>query len=202
MTTTTPKINNPQNFRSSNTLTTTRKPHYATKVDTAFNVIPGMHRPNANGVPPNINQHDFIGPNFKARPLKHWRRQLVPTNPSTDNSSQKRMATVYLMDTPGSSIYKTNAESCECIETGGNSFQIADAYAENNFDEGYKIQNNGAISVPIEFISIPVIEEIFLNIPGAATIYDIVYENYEPTVPDIWYVDPITPIAPPIQFTR
>lgn len=47
MTTTTPKINNPQNFRSSNTLTTTRKPHYATKVETAFNVIPGMHRPNA-----------------------------------------------------------------------------------------------------------------------------------------------------------
>ena len=198
MTTTTPKINNPQNFRTSNTLTTTRKPHYATKVETAFNVIPGMHRPNANGVPSNINQHDFIGPDFKARPLKHWRRQLVPTNPSTDNSSQKRMATVYLMDTPGSSVYKTNAESCECIETGGNSFKIADSYAENNFDKGFKIQNNGAISVPTEFISTPVIEEIFLEIPGAAIIYDIVYENYEPTVPDIWYVTPITPIAPPI----
>ena len=195
MTTTTPKINNPQNFRTSNTLTTTRKPHYATKVNTAFSIIPGMHRPNANNVPSNINQGDFIGPKFRARPLKHWRRQLVPTNPSTDNSSQKRMATVYLMDTPGLSIYKTNAESCECIETGGNSFQIEDAYAENKFDKGDIIQNNGAISVPTEFISTPVIEEIFLNIPGTAIIYDIVYENNEPTVPDIFYVTPITPIA-------
>ena len=147
MATTTPKINNPQNFRTSNTLRTTRKPHYATKADTAFSIIPGMHRPNANNVPSNINQGDFIGPNFKARPLKHWRRQLVPTNPSTDNSSQKRMATVQLMDTPGSSVYKTNAESCKCIESGGNAFQIADAYAENNFDKGLKIQNNGAITL-------------------------------------------------------
>jgi len=195
MTTNTPKINNPQNFRSSNTLTTTRQPHYATKVNTAFNVIPGMHRPNANGVPPNINQGDFIGPDFKARPLKHWRRQLVPTNSSTDNSSQKRMATVRLMDTPGSTVYKTNEESCECIETGGNSFQIADAYTENNFNNGYKIQNNGAVSVPTYFVSIPIIMEIFPDIPGTPTINDIVYKNNKPTVPDILYVTPITPIA-------
>ena len=195
MTTNTPKLNNPQNFRSSNTLTTTRQPHYATKVDTAFNVIPGMHRPNANGVPPNINQGDFIGPDFKARPLKHWRRQLVPTNSSTDNSSQKRMATVRLMDTPGSTVYKTNEESCDCIETGGNSFQIADAYTENNFNNGYKIQNNGAVSVPTYFVSIPIIMEIFPDIPGTPTINDIVYKNNKPTVPDILYVTPITPIA-------
>jgi hypothetical protein len=195
-TTTTPKINNPQNFRTSNTLTTTRKPHYATKANTAFNIIPGMHRPNANNVPSNINQGDFIGPDFKARPLKHWRRQLVPTNPSTDNSSQKRMATVNLMDTPGSSIYKTNAESCECIETGGNAFQVTDSYAENNFHKGDKIQNNGAISVPTYYVGAPVIQDIFLDIPGAATIYDIEYHDDEPTVPDIFYVDPITPIAP------
>ena len=177
MATTTPKINNPQNFRTSNTLRTTRKPHYATKADTAFSIIPGMHRPNANNVPSNINQGDFIGPNFKARPLKHWRRQLVPTNPSTDNSSQKRMATVNLMDTPGSTVYKTNAESCKCVETGGNSFQIEDAYAENKCDKEEKIQNNGAISVPTLFISTPVIEEIFLNIPGAPIIVDIDYNN-------------------------
>jgi hypothetical protein len=112
---TTPKINNPQNFKSSNTLVTTRKPHYATKVDTGFNIVPGMHRPNANKVPNNLEQHDFIGPEFKARPLKHWRRQLVPTNPSGDNSTQKRMSRVYFMDTPGSSIYKTNDDSCRCI---------------------------------------------------------------------------------------
>ena len=112
---TTPKINNPQNFKSSNTLVTTRKPHYATKVNTAFNIVPGMHRPNANNMPHNIEQHDFIGPEFKARPLKHWRRQLVPTNPSSDNSTQKRMSRVYFMDTPGSTIYKKNDDTCRCI---------------------------------------------------------------------------------------
>ena len=200
-TTTTPKINNPQNFRTSNTLTTTRKPHYATKANTAFSVIPGMHRPNANNVPSNINQGDFIGPNFKARPLKHWRRQLVPTNPSTDNSSQKRMATVNLMDTPGLTVYKTNAESCKCVETGGNSFQIEDAYAKKKCDGEERIQNNGAISVPTYFISAPVIEEIFPDIPGAPIIVDIDYANNEPTVPEISSVqlfdgDTLTPLDP------
>jgi hypothetical protein len=112
---TTPKINNPQNFKSSNTLVTTRKPHYATKVGTAFNIVPGMHRPNANNVPSNLEQNDFIGPEFKARPLKHWRRQLVPTNISSDNSTQKRMSRVYFMDTPGSTIYKNNDDTCRCL---------------------------------------------------------------------------------------
>jgi hypothetical protein len=154
---TTPKINNPQNFKSSNTLVTTRKPHYATKVDTAFNIVPGMHRPNANDVPNNLEQHDFIGPEFKARPLKHWRRQLVPTKPSSDNSTQKRMSRVYFMDTPGSTIYKTNDDTCKCIvDTGHNSFEIADAFNKNKFTIGTnlqtgrtKLQNNGQINVPI-----------------------------------------------------
>lgn len=115
MTNTTPKINNPQNFKSSNTLVTTRKPHYATKVNTAFNIIPGMHRPNANNVPNNVDQNDFNGPNFKARPLKHWRRQLVPTKPSSDNSTQKRMSRVYFMERPGSTIYKTIENTCRCL---------------------------------------------------------------------------------------
>jgi len=196
--TNTPKINAPQNFRTSNTLTTTRKPHYATKVETAFSIIPGMHRPNANNMPSNINQNDFIGPDFKARPIKHWRRQLVPTNSSTDNSSQKRMATVQLMDTPGSSIYKINADSCKCLETGGNAYEISDEYAANNYDMGVKIQNNGAISVMTYYISAPIIEDIYDEIPGTAVIFDIVYENETPTVPDIYYVDPITQLHDPI----
>lgn len=165
---TTPKINNPQNFKSSNTLVTTRKPHYATKVNTAFNIVPGMHRPNANNVPNNLEQHDFIGPEFKARPLKHWRRQLVPTKPSSDNSTQKRMSRVYFMDTPGSTVYKTNDDTCKCIQnTGHNSFEIADAFNENNFatkspkiqNNGQpKIQNNGQIDVPTTINSEPALD--------------------------------------------
>ena len=194
---TTPKINNPQNFKSSNTLVTTRKPHYATKVDTAFNIVPGMHRPNANNVPNNLEQHDFIGPEFKARPLKHWRRQLVPTKPSSDNSTQKRMSRVYFMDTPGSTIYKTNDNTCKCIvDTGHNSFEIAEAFNKNYFANGTQLQNDGQIDVPSFYLSAPIIEAIYNDddIPGTVVIIDIEYANDEPTVPDIVSVDPITPL--------
>jgi hypothetical protein len=243
---TTPKINNPQNFKSSNTLVTTRKPHYATKVNTAFNIVPGMHRPNANNMPNNIEQNDFIGPEFKARPLKHWRRQLVPTNPSSDNSTQKRMSRVYFMDTPGSTIYKTNDDTCRCLVTnapiiqgifpevpgavviteiyydgddstvpeitnidpntpfqespeinpevynGHNSFEIAEEYNENNFQDGTQIQNNGQINVPSFYLSAPVIQGIFPEVPGAVVITEIYYDGGS-TVPEITSVDPTTP---------
>jgi hypothetical protein len=193
----TPKINNPQNFKSSNTLVTTRKPHYATKVNTAFNIVPGMHRPNANNVPHNLQQHDFIGPDFKARPLKHWRRQLVPTNPSSDNSTQKRMSRVYFMENPGSAVYKTNEDTCKCIvDTGHNSFEIAEAFNKNHFANGTQLQNDGQIDVPSFYLSAPIIEAIYneYDFPGTVVIIDIEYANDEPTVPDIVSVDPITPL--------
>ena len=245
---TTPKINNPQNFKSSNTLVTTRKPHYATKVNTAFNIVPGMHRPNANNTPNNIKQDEFIGPDFKARPLKHWRRQLVPTKPFSDNSTQKRMSRVYFMDTPGSTIYKTNEDTCKCLVNnspvieaiypevpgaviiteieynndisvvpeiilidpnsplqeideidvttynGHNSFEIAEAFNQNNFIDGTQIQNNGQIDIPSFYLSAPIIEAIYNNIPGTAVIIDIEYADDKPTVPDIVSVDPRTPL--------
>jgi hypothetical protein len=194
---TTPKINNPQNFKSSNTLVTTRRPHYATKVSTAFNIVPGMHRPNANNMPHNVEQHDFIGPDFKARPLKHWRRQLVPTNPSGDNSTQKRMSRVYFMENPGSAVYKTNKDTtCKCIaDTGHNSFEIAEAFNKNHFSNGTQIQNDGQIDVPSFYLSAPIIEAIYNDndIPGIAVIIDIEFENHE-AVPDILSVEPITPL--------
>jgi hypothetical protein len=192
----TPKINNPQNFKSSNTLVTTRRPHYATKASTAFNIVPGMHRPNANNMPHNVEQHDFIGPDFKARPLKHWRRQLVPTNPSGDNSTQKRMSRVYFMENPGSAVYKTNKDAtCKCIaDTGHNSFEIAEAFNKNHFADGTQLQNDGQIDVPSFYLSAPIIEAIYNDIPGTAVIIDIDFENHETAVPDIVSVDPITPL--------
>ena len=191
---TTPKINNPQNFKSSNTLVTTRKPHYATKVNTAFNIVPGMHRPNANNMPHNVEQHDFIGPDFKARPLKHWRRQLVPTNPSGDNSTQKRMSRVYFMENPGSAVYKKNKDTCKCIaDTGHNSFEIAEAFNKNLFANGTQLQNDGQIDVPSFYLSAPIIEAIYNDIPGTAVITEIDFDNDE-AVPDIVSVDPITPL--------
>ncbi len=77
-----PIINAPLNFRTSNTLITTKVPHYPTKDDTGTQIVPGWNRPNANGINSNIISSDYAGPNFKARPLKHWRRQLRSYNSS------------------------------------------------------------------------------------------------------------------------
>ena len=154
--TNTPKQNAPLNFRTSNSLVTTRVPHYATKTTTANSVVPGLHRPNTNGVPSNIYQHDFEGPAFKARPIKHWRRQLVPTSvndtgggPSQPiGSSGQRNATVgLLMDRPGAVSYVGDA-SCKCVSQPGNSYTISEHFLEGpKKKEGTKVENQGVIVI-------------------------------------------------------
>ena len=151
------RINAPLNFRTSNTLITTKVPHYPTKVDTGVLIIPGWTRPNANGVHPNINSADFNGPNFKARPLKHWRRQLrVYNNNGKGPSNNSRNATIATLDKPGTGVYHYEPD-CACVgNEGGNSYIIA----SNKF--GYEtqgnlystpqndvtIQNNGSNTIP------------------------------------------------------
>ena len=154
--TNTPKQNAPLNFRTSNSLITTRVPHYATKTKTANSVVPGLHRPNTNGVPSNIHQHDFDGPEFKARPMKHWRRQLVPTSVNATGgvvtgpsqpigSSGQRNATVgLLMDRPGAVSYVGDA-SCKCVEQPGNSYTISDHFLEVPKNKGTIVENQGVI---------------------------------------------------------
>ena len=156
-TTNTPKQNAPLNFRTSNSLITTRVPHYATKTTTANSIVPGLHRPNTNGVPSNIHQHDFDGPEFKARPIKHWRRQLVPTSINTGSgisgsgpsqpigSSGQRNATVgLLMDRPGAVSYVGNA-SCECVQQPGNSYTISEHFLEVPKNKGTIVENKGVV---------------------------------------------------------
>ena len=154
-TTNTPKQNAPLNFRTSNSLITTRVPHYATKTTTANSVVPGLHRPNTNGVPSNIHQHDFDGPEFKARPIKHWRRQLVPTTINTGSgtsgpsqpigSSGQRNATVgLLMDRPGAVSYVGDA-SCECVQQPGNSYTISEHFLEVPKNKGTIVENQGVV---------------------------------------------------------
>lgn len=151
------RINAPLNFKTSNTLITTKVPHYPTKVDTGMLIIPGWTRPNANGVHPNINSADFNGPNFKARPLKHWRRQLrVYNNNGKGPSNNSRTATIAILDKPGTSIYHHEPD-CACVgDEGGNSYIIAnnkfgyetqgDKYSMPQND--VTIQNNGSNNVP------------------------------------------------------
>ena len=151
------RINAPLNFRTSDTLITTKVPHYPTKVDTGMLIIPGWTRPNANGINPNINSADFNGPNFKARPLKHWRRQLrVYNNNGKGPSNNSRTAMISLLDKPGTGVYHYEP-NCACVgDEGGNSYIIAN----NKF--GYEtqgnlystpqndvtIQNNGSNTIP------------------------------------------------------
>ena len=153
--TNTPKQSAPLNFRTSNSLITTRVPHYATKTTTANSVVPGLHRPNTNGVPSNIHQHDFNGPEFKARPIKHWRRQLVPTTINTGSgisgpsqpigSSGQRNATVgLLMDRPGAVSYVGEA-SCECVQQPGNSYTISEYFLEVPKNKGTIVENQGVV---------------------------------------------------------
>jgi len=150
----TPKQNAPLNFRTSNSLTTTKVPHYATKVDTANSSVPGLHRPNTNGIPSNINQRDFEGPEFKARPIKHWRRQHIPTTvantqeAASNASSGRRTATVgLLIDRPGAVSYLGFNSDCKCVEPGGNSYTISEQFGDNKKASGTVIENQGFISI-------------------------------------------------------
>jgi len=151
------RINAPLNFRTSNTLITTKVPHYPTKVDTGMLIIPGWTRPNANGVNPNINSADFNGPDFKARPLKHWRRQLrVYNNNGKGPSNNSRTAIIAILDKPGTGVYHFEPD-CACVgDEGGNSYIIAnnkfsyetqgDKYSTPQND--VVIQNNGSNTIP------------------------------------------------------
>jgi hypothetical protein len=140
-------------------------PHYATKTDTANSSVPGLHRPNTNGIPSNINQRDFEGPEFKARPIKHWRRQHIPTtvanatntatgavtNPEAyvaSSSSGRRTATVgLLIDRPGAVSYLGYNSDCKCAEPGGNSYTISEQFGDNKKASGTIIENQGFITV-------------------------------------------------------
>jgi len=155
----TPRQTNPLNFRTSNSLITTRVPHYAFKVATANSIVPGLHRPNTNGVSSNIHQHDFEGPKSKARPIKHWRRQLVPTSVNVTGSSsapsgpsqpigsagQRNVTIGLLMDQPGAVSY-VGDKSCKCVQQPGNSYTISEHFNANpKYTLETIIENKGVI---------------------------------------------------------
>ena len=121
------RINAPLNFRTSDTLITTKVPHYPTKVDTGTQIVPGWNRPNANGLNSNIISSDYNGPNFKARPLKHWRRQLRSYNGSDPciislNVWSKSEST---LDQGNSFLFvSASSDGTKAVGGGGTSFQI------------------------------------------------------------------------------
>jgi len=158
MTSTHPKSNLPLNFRASNSLITTKVPHSSTKDGVAISIISGMNRPLANGVDQNVAElHKSNGPDFKARPIKHWRRQLRPSTFGGLTSSGNRVATVKLATTPGGEIYRANSNNCSCADltNGGNAYTISEKFTkqgENSLTDaslanGVKVQNNGYVQI-------------------------------------------------------
>jgi surface protein len=149
--------NAPLNFRHSNSLITTKVPHYPTKLTTGMTIIPGWNRPNANGQNANINDKDYNGPNFKARPLKHWRKQLQVYN-YNGPANNSRTATISELDRPGTTVYHFTPD-CTCVpDEGGNSYIISNnKFGYETKDDDYskgvldvKVQNNGFTVVPYD----------------------------------------------------
>ena len=65
-------------------------------------LIPSNDRPNTNGAV--RNSHHFNGPAFKARPLKHYRKRLMPYN----QVKSSNIKTIHF-DRPGSTSYNNEA---------------------------------------------------------------------------------------------
>ena len=69
-------------------------------------LVPSNDRPNHNG---NLkNQKHFAGPAFKARPMKHYRKRLLPNN--RVGSSR---ATMRSFDVPGGVSYNNDGNYCD-----------------------------------------------------------------------------------------
>jgi len=151
------RINAPLNFRHTDTLITTKVPHYPTKLTTGMSIIPGWNRPNANGQNANINDKDYNGPDFKPRPLKHWRRQLRVYD-YKGGANNSRAAAISQLDRPGLTVYHFTPD-CTCVPgEGGNSYIISNnKFGYETKDDDYskgvidvKIQNNGFTAVPYD----------------------------------------------------
>lgn len=158
MTSIQPKSNLPINFRASNSLITTKVAHNSTKDGSSISIIPGLNRPLANGVDANIAEvNKSNGPNFKARPIKHWRRQLRPSTFAGSTNSTNRAATIHYATTPGGEIYRANSNNCSCADltNGGNAFTISHKFTKQGEDTlgsqqlhgGIKIGNEGYIQI-------------------------------------------------------
>ena len=62
-------------------------------------IVPGNSRGGVNGTSDKSN--DFIGPSFKARPIKHYRKKLLPNL----NSGSSKATIKHVIDNPGGKVY-------------------------------------------------------------------------------------------------
>jgi hypothetical protein len=85
------------------------QPYVSWKGNSANNVIPSWSRPLQN------THAESNGPDFKARPIKHWRKQLTPTPYSGSGNSAVGMP----MDKPGSEVFLGKNSTLNCVSCSG-----------------------------------------------------------------------------------
>lgn len=143
-------LNKPLIFRNSNTLITTKKYIGPPKTGTKNSIVSGNRRPLCNGAITPFNQNDYTGPARKARPLKHYRKQVFKNVTDKNNnqfSSGNSKVSVTQVNLPGGSIYRDS--DLDCIIGDNNEMMISEKFKYENIysNQNKKVQNNGYIQV-------------------------------------------------------
>ena len=143
-------LNKPLNFTNSNTLITTKKYIGPPKTGTKNSIIPGNRRPLCNGANTPFNENDYTGPVRKARPLKHYRKQVfknvVDKNNNLINSGSNKISTDQL-DKPGGAIYRDSDLDCYNGENNNRIISQKFNYENTYPNQNVKVLNNGSIQV-------------------------------------------------------
>lgn len=122
------------------------QPYISWKGTSANNVVPTWSRP-LQGTEPYS-----IGPDFKARPIKHWRKQLIPV----PNSGSGVSAIGILMDKPGSEVFLGKNSTSDCATCSDSNSVITKSIHEleksNTFfispeDKFYDTENQKTVCV-------------------------------------------------------
>ena len=100
------------------------QPYVSWKGTSANSVVPTWSRPlQGTETAPN-------GPDFKARPIKHWRKQLNPT----PNSGNGKSAVGMPFNKPGSEVFLGKSSTSNCVSCSGSSASITKS---SNVEEQY-----------------------------------------------------------------
>ena len=94
------------------------QPYVSWKGKSTNSVVPGNSRGGVNGF--SDYSHDFIGPNFKARPIKHYRKKLSPNL----NSGTSKATIKHAIDNPGGSVFLGTDDSKKCCDNNNTSINI------------------------------------------------------------------------------
>ena len=114
------------------------QPYVSWKGTSTNSAVPTFSRP----LLPNEKSQN--GPDFKARPIKHWRKQLNPI----DGSGRGKTGVGIPNDLPGGEVY-LGKDSTECVACGlldnsnaGGLKSIIFSETRNNFQQGVKVFND------------------------------------------------------------